>query len=273
MSVAPVTKVRLGTLTSAEAASRLRAGATILLPLGSHEDQGPHAPMGDYLSAELISELIALRAVAAGDDTVVAPALPFGGRDFFGSRPGGIALGQTTLRLVLRDMLDCLLRHAPARLIIVNGHGGNAQAIHDVTQEILLEHGVLIPSFYLWKIAGSVLPELLGADHAARSSGHGADPLASVAMHLFPDLIRTDLIPTAPAQPRTIAGLPVSGFGTASFAGVEIGMPIELGDTVVTGDATLCSAETGALITERLVALGASLIAHLSSQAGTAIVG
>ena len=271
MSAAPVVKVRLGTLTSAEAASRLLSGATVLLPLGSHEDQGPHAPMGDYLSAERISELIALRAVSAGHDTVVAPALPFGGSDFFGSRPGGIALSQTTLRLVLRDMLDCLLRHAPARLIIVNGHGGNAQAIHDVTQEILLERGVLIPSFYLWKIAGGLLPELLGAERAARSSGHGADPLASVAMHLFPDLIRADLIPTAPAQPRTIVGLPVSGFGTARFEGVEIGMPIELGETVVTGDATLCSADSGALITERLVALGAGLIGHLSSQTGTAI--
>lgn len=273
MSAAVVTKVRLGALTSAEAGLRLRAGATVLLPIGSHEDQGPHAPMGDYLSAERISELIALRATSAGHDTIVAPPLPFGGSDFFGSRPGGIALRQTTLRLVLRDMLECLLRHAPSRLIIVNGHGGNAQAIHDVTQEILLERGVLVPSFYLWKIAGGLLPELLGADHAARSSGHGADPLASVAMHLFPELIRADLIPTAPAPQRTIAGLPVSGFGTARFEGVEIGIPVELGETVVTGDATLCSAETGALITERLVALGAGLIAHLSSHPGASVDG
>ena len=48
----------------------------------------------------------------------------------------------------LRDMLGALLRHGATRLIVVNGHGGNAQAIHDVTQTILLERGVLIPSFY-----------------------------------------------------------------------------------------------------------------------------
>ena len=34
----------------------------ILLPMGSQEDQGPHAPMGDYLLAEKIAELAALRA-------------------------------------------------------------------------------------------------------------------------------------------------------------------------------------------------------------------
>ncbi|MGI4942805.1 MAG: creatininase family protein [Janthinobacterium lividum] len=260
-------KLRLGTLTSAEAAERLGAGATVLLPLGSHEDQGPHAPMGDYLSAERICERIAQRAGAAGHDTLVAPVLPFGGADFFGSRPGGIALGQGTLRLVLRDMLQALLRHGVTRLIVVNGHGGNAQAIHDVTQEILLERGVLIPCFYLWKIAGALLPELIGAERAARSAGHGADPLASVAMHLFPELMRPDLVPVVPAATRLVAGLEVGGFGTARFAGVEIGVPIELGETAVTGDAGLCSAETGARITERLVATGAAFVAHMARQA------
>ncbi|WP_419729168.1 creatininase family protein [Lichenicola sp.] len=259
-------KVRLGTLTSAEAAARLAAGATVLLPLGSHEDQGPHAPMGDYLSAERISEMIAGRAIGQGHDTLVAPVLPFGGRDFFGSRPGGMALEQSTLRLVLRDMLDGLLRHDFTRLIVVNGHGGNAQAIHDVTQAVLLERGVLIPSFYLWKIAGGLLPELLDPVQARASAGHGADPLASVAMHLFPELMRPDLIPSSPPLPRSVAGLFVSGFGTARFEGVEIGLPIELGDDAVTGDASLCSAETGALITERLVSLGAAFIAHLTNH-------
>ena len=265
-SVSGARKVRLGTLTSAEAADRLGAGATVLLPLGSHEDQGPHAPMGDYLSAERICELIAQAAADAGHDTLVAPVLPFGGRDVFGSVVGGLALEQTTLRLVLRDMLAGLLRHGVTRLIVVNGHGGNAQAIHDATQEILLARGVLIPCFYLWKIAGALLPELLGAERAARSAGHGADPLASVAMHLFPELMRPDLVPTTPAPARQVAGMTISGFGAARLGEVEIGLPVELAGSAVTGDATLCSAQTGALITARLVEAGVALIAHLARQ-------
>lgn len=257
-----VPKVRLGTLTSQEASLRLAAGALVLLPLGSHEDQGPHAPMGDYLSAERLSERIALAAIARGHDTLVAPVLPFGGRDFFGSRIGGIALSQETLRLVLRDMLDALLRHGVTRLIVVNGHGGNAQAIHDETQAVWLSRGVLIPCFYLWKIAGVLLPALIGRERAARSTGHGADPLASVAMHLFPELMRPDLLPAGMAQERIVQGLRVDGFGTASLDGIEIGLPVELGDSVVTGDASLCSAETGALIAARLIEAGVALVAQ-----------
>ncbi len=259
-------KIRLGTLTSAEARNRLGAGATVLLPLGSLEDQGPHAPMGDYLCAERICELIAGAAIKAGHDALVAPVLPFGGRDFFGSRIGGIAVEQTTLRLVLRDVLHGLLRHDVVRLIVVNGHGGNAQAIHDVTQEILLSRGVLVPCLHLWKVAAALLPELLGADRAQRSIGHGADPLVSVAMHLFPELMRPDLVPSGPAAPRRVAGLDVVGFGIARLGGIEIGVPVELGDSAVTGEASLCSAETGAALTARLVEAGAALVAHLARQ-------
>lgn len=255
--------VRLAELTSAEAALRLAANPVLLLPLGSQEDQGPHAPMGDHLCAERIAVLIAGRARDAGTDTLVVPVLPFGGRDFFGSVPGGISLSQETLRGVLRDITGCLLRHGARRLVVVNGHGGNAQAVHDVSQEILLARDVLVPDFQLWRIAGGLLPELLGADRAARSAGHGADPLCSVAMHLFPELIRHERIPAAPAPPRDLFGIAAGQFGTGSFEGVEIGLPLEMSPGGITGDARLCSAETGARLTARLVELGAALIARL----------
>jgi creatinine amidohydrolase len=256
-------RVRLAELTSAEASLRLAANPVLLLPLGSQEDQGPHAPMGDHLSAERIAVLIAECARDAGTDTLVAPVLPFGGRDFFGSVAGGISLSQETLRHVLRDMTGCLLRHGARRLIVVNGHGGNAQAIHDVTQEILLARDVLVPNFQLWRIAGGLLPELLGPERAARAAGHGADPLCSVAMHLFPDLIRHERIPPAPMAPRDLFGLAAGQFGTGMFAGVEIGLPVEISPGGITGDARMSSPETGARLTRRLTELGASLIAGL----------
>ena len=258
-------RTSLAELTSAEARDRFAAGPVLLLPLGSQEDQGPHAPMGDFLCADRIANLIAGRAGTRGHDTLVAPVLPFGGRDFFGSVPGGIALSQETLRHVLRDVTACLLRHGIRRLIVVNGHGGNAQAIHDVTQEILLAQGILVPNFQLWRIAGQLLVPVLGAE-AARAAGHGADPLASVAMHLFPQLVRSELAPRTPTPPRDVLGLQAGPFGTAWFEGVEIGLPLEVGAETVTGDATLSSARTGADLTERLVELGAGLIAHLAGK-------
>src|SRR3981189_416111 len=91
-------KVHMGMITGGEARELYPTNPVILLPLGSHEDQGPHAPMGDYLLAEHVANQIAERASGLGVDTLVAPVIPFGGSNYFGSTPGGIALSQTTLR-------------------------------------------------------------------------------------------------------------------------------------------------------------------------------
>jgi creatinine amidohydrolase len=227
-------KVRMGEITASEMREILLARPVVLLPLGSFEDQGPHAPMGDYLSAERMAELIAERATMRGTRTLVAPVLAYGGADYFGTAPGGIALGQETFRSVLRDMFGCLLRHDVSRLVVVNGHAGNTQAVLDTAREIWRARRILIPSFYLWKIARGLMPGIVGAEKTKQTSGHGGDPLTSIATHLFPQWMRPDLTPPPHDAPEII-GMPVTGFGTASFEGAEIDVPIELSE--ITPDA------------------------------------
>ena len=261
-------KRRLAELTGGEMREIAPRKPVILLPLGSHEDQGPHAPMGDFLSADGIAVRIAARASDTGTETYVAPVVPFGGADFFASMPGGISLTQSTLRALLDDMLACLLRHDLKRIVVINGHAGNVQCVHDATQKVWLERGVMIPSLYLWRVGYGLLPGIVGADAARRASGHGADPLTSVAMHLFPDLIRHDLIPAA-EPPPAFRGLPISGFGTVDFDGAEIAVPLEVAQIAPNGvfnaDPRLSSAATGAALVEQLTGIGARLAARVAS--------
>jgi creatinine amidohydrolase len=262
-------KVRLSELTAGEAREILAKNPVILLPLGSHEDQGPHAPMGDYLLAEHMANQIAERASGLGAETLVAPVIPFGGSNYFGSTPGGIALSQTTLRALLIDVLGCLLRHNLSHLIILNGHDGNVQCIQEVTSEIYRSSGCLIPNIYLWRVAQSLLAEVVGEEKAKQTSGHGADVLTSLAMHFFPERVRWDLIP-APGDRLEVMGLPVTGLATVGFEGVNIAVPLELADLapngVAAGDPRLCSPETGAALAEKLVELGARFVRHYADQ-------
>ena len=262
-------KVRLSELTAVEAREILAKNPVILLPLGSHEDQGPHAPMGDYLLAEHVADQIAERASDLGVETLVAPVIPFGGANYFGSTPGGIALSQTTLRALLIDVLGCLLRHNLSHLIILNGHDGNVQCIQEVTSEIYRSSGCLIPNIYLWRVAQSLLAEVVGEEKAQQTSGHGTDVLTSLAMHFFPERVRWDLIP-APGDPPEVMGLPVTGLATVGFEGVNISVPLEVADLapngVAAGDPRLCSPETGAALAEKLVELGARFVRHYADQ-------
>ncbi|UFN47507.1 creatininase family protein [Roseomonas sp. OT10] len=264
-------KVHMGTLTGGEGREAYAANPVILLPLGSHEDQGPHAPMGDYLLAEKMAELIALRATAAGTPTYVAPVLPFGGADWFGPMIGGIAISQATLTAVLADMVESLGRNGLTRIVVINGHGGNVGPVAEVARQIWQDRGQVIPSLYLWRIAYALLPGLIGAEKAKAVSGHGADPLTSLGLHLFPELLRPDLVPQAqPLKSDSVLGLRYTGLGAADFEGAEIGLPMEYDDTyhqgVAKGDPTLCSAETGVLLAEKLTDLGARFVAHYAAK-------
>ena len=269
MTSKPSIKVRLSELTAGEAREILGRKPVILLPLGSHEDQGPHAPMGDYQLAERVADLIAERANTLGIETLVAPVIPFGGANYFGSTPGGIALSQTTLRALLMDVLGCLLRHHLSNLIILNGHDGNVQCIDEVTSEIYRSSGCLIPNIYLWRVAGRLLADIVGEEKARQTYGHGADVLTSLAMHFFPDRIRWDMIP-GPSERREVIGLPVTGLATVGFEGVNISVPLEVSELapngVAVGDPRLCTAETGAALAEKLVELGARFVRHYASH-------
>ena len=264
-------KVHMGTLTGDEGRAIYAQNPVILLPMGSHEDQGPHAPMGDYLLAEKMAELAALRATAMGTPTLVAPVIPFGGADYFGAMVGGIALSEATLTQVMREMFANLHRHGLTRLIVINGHGGNVGPIQVATREVLRASGHIIPSLYLWRIAYGMLPSIVGAEKSAAVSGHGADPLTSLGLHLFPDLLRKDMIPAPlPLKRNAALDLPYTALGAASFKGAEIGMPTEYDDVynkgVAKGDPNLSSAETGAALTEKLVTLCAEFAVHFANK-------
>jgi creatinine amidohydrolase len=263
-------ELALASLTSAAARSRLAANPVLLLPLGSLEDQGPATPMGDFMLAERVAGAIAAGVVAGGRDALVLPVLPFGGADYFGSVPGGIALEQATLRAVLRDVLGGLARHGLTRVMVVNGHGGNAGAIHDETLAHRRLTGAVVPSLAIWRLAAGFLAELVGAEEAARRSGHGADPLGSVAAHLLPELVRPAPAGAARGAPGTVLGLAVSGLGRARFDGGEVDLPLEF-DGVAGGDPSACSAETGAALFERLVAYGTRVVLHLCAGGWGAI--
>ena len=265
------TKVRMADITGDEARALYPTNPVILLPMGSHEDQGPHAPMGDYVLAERMAELIALRATAEGTRTLVAPVLPFGKGDFFGPMIGGIALSAATFRALLDEVFGELLRHKLTKLVVINGHGGNVTVINEATRAVMHRTGVVIPALYLWRIAYAEMPGLLGAEKAKAVSSHGADPLTSLCMHLFPERVRPELTPAPRSGPApTALGLPFKGWGTLDFDGAEVTVPLEYDavspNAVGGGDPRLCSAESGRLIAERLVEIGAGFCRHYAER-------
>lgn len=250
--------VRLSHLAGADASRLLKSNPVILLPMGSIEDQGPHAPMGDYMLAEKIAELAAERGHARGTPTFMAPVIPYGADDFFRSAVGGAVVEQETMTALLHDLLASFIRNGLTRVIIINGHGGNSGPIATASGRIRRETGAIVPNIYLWEAAYGLMPAIVGADETKRRAGHGADPLGSVSLHLSPDLVRKSYIPTQKdTKCGAIFDLPLASLGKLNLNGVPVGVPMDYSeayhDGVAAGDPSLIDEVTGREITERLV--------------------
>jgi creatinine amidohydrolase len=252
-------KNQLADMTWVEFRERMAEKPVILLPFGSQEEQGPHAPMGDFRLAEKVTALIAERA-----DAIAAPIVPFGYADFFRAIPGGIQLRAQTFCSLLEDMAAAFLDHGLEHLVIVNGHTSNAPLIDQTVRRIKAERGIAIPALHLWRLMPpSVWTRLHGAN-AAAARGHGADPLTSIGRYLQPELMRDDL--AASAMPRGAFGLPAAGLDSVAFEGVPIALPLDVTDVtangVVSGDPSLGSAAIGAEMVEWITAFAARFITH-----------
>ncbi|MDE2238341.1 MAG: creatininase family protein [Rhodospirillales bacterium] len=257
--------IRLQDMATPEFAAVLALRPVILLPLGSHEDHGPHQPMGDFILSDMLAERIARRASEQGTACFAAPGLPFGVADYFGSSPGGLALAPETFRRVLTDLLDGLLRHGLTRIVILNAHGGNVPVIHEVTLALRKRERVVVPSFYLWKIARQLMERRV---QGAARFGHGAEPLLSLNMALRQDCVRPG---AATAEGGALLGLKVKDFGVLDFEGLSVEAPVEF-DAVPKAAVevawTAGSAELGAAVADDLVEAAARFVSHAAAHIG-----
>jgi creatinine amidohydrolase len=94
-----------------------REGAVHLLPLGSTEPHGPHAPLQ---TDTLISVGICRRAAARllGElDVFVLPAVPYGVTRYGADFPGAVSISEETLRSLVTEICSGL-----ERVVLVNSH-------------------------------------------------------------------------------------------------------------------------------------------------------
>jgi creatinine amidohydrolase len=111
-------------------------GATVLIPVGSAEQHGPHLPLStDSVIAAAVAQRTAHQLPGAA---LVAPLLAFGNSGEHAGFPGTVSIGHEALRLVLIEMVRSLGLWAE-RTVLVNGHGGNIRTLNDAVAQLRAE--------------------------------------------------------------------------------------------------------------------------------------
>lgn len=154
----------------------LPAGPTVLVPVGSTEQHGPHLPLD---TDTVIAVGVATGAAAAlgerGRDVVVAPAIAYGSSGEHQDFAGTSSIGTGVLHDVLVELTRSMRTWA-SRVVFVNAHGGNLTALRGAVAQLVHEgHEVA------WVPCATEEVDL----HAGRTE-------TSLMLHLAPGKVRLD---------------------------------------------------------------------------------
>lgn len=169
---------------------------TVVLPLGSVEQHGPHLPIGtDFLIANKIAEAVNERIGG-----LLLPALPVTTcREHKGSK-GSVWMNSDTLYYTLRDITQCLKEQGFRRVVLIVAHGGifiSGPATREINSD---NDGIKLIRVDLLNFLPFIQKEgILDFDNNL----HACEYETSLMMYLYSDLVRKDKIEDyVPGVPR-----------------------------------------------------------------------
>ena len=164
------------------------AQTTVVLPTASTEQHGPHLPIcTDATICEAVCRT-ATELVSSEVSVTIAPIAAYGISDHHLPYPGVLSLPSVTFIGLISEIAAGLVASGFRKIVIVNGHGGNEDAVRIVARDLANAHAVAIAatSYYLHAKAAPAVNEALAVGPVPGHAGHFE---TSMMLALRPDLV------------------------------------------------------------------------------------
>lgn len=150
--------MRIAEMTWMQVENFLKSDNRCILPIGSTEQHAQLSLAVDTILAERVS------VEAAGPLGVpVFPVMPYGLAPYFLGYPGTVSLKVETLLAVVRDVIASLYVTGFRRVLIVNGHGGNAP-VGPLALELIADRPDMSIKFHNWWMAPKMMSKVQEVD-------------------------------------------------------------------------------------------------------------
>ncbi len=174
-----------------------KPGAMAVLPIGSLEQHGPHLPVITDTASASAAAVRAAGLVAGEVPVLVLPGLWTGMSEHHLPFGGTISLNFSELQGVLRGIVRSLRAIGFARLLIVNGHGGNVEPLAVAARELAHEFGLPVVATTPWYLTRDKIGAIA---ETAETPAHACEGETSVMLAVAPELVRTDKFDEAVRQ-------------------------------------------------------------------------
>ncbi|WP_137283591.1 creatininase family protein [Halorussus salinisoli] len=208
------------TTTAAEAFSDAEVA---VLPTGSVEQHGPALPLGtDLLAARAVAETVADRS-----DAVLLPPIPVGVSAHHRQFDGTLWTDPGTFEAYVADVVASVTEHGVRKAVVVNGHGGNSDALRRAARNLRDERVAFATPWNWWSNLDALVEEELDT-----SLGHADEVETSVMLAVAGDLVREAALEDAEERGgdswgKSVRGAPV-GFDAIDFTeSGAVGSPTE----------------------------------------------
>jgi creatinine amidohydrolase len=181
-----------------ELREKARQDAIVILPIASLEQHGPHLPVEvDSTLGETVANRTAAKVVARGQPVLVLPVLWTGLSEHHMSFGGTVTLDYPAFAALVEGVVRSVVRHGFKRIVLLNAHGGNENALRTITDELTPRLGVSIVQFTYWYAAAVAIAKILQTQGGLQ---HACEAETAMMMAVRPDLVATDRIPLAKAN-------------------------------------------------------------------------
>ena len=175
---------------------------TVILPLGSVEEHGPHLPLG----MDTFHSLEVARRTADLHPVVVAPPVFYGMCRSTREHPGTLSISGDTLRALLMDLGREFYRVGMRHLVFISGHAGGTHisAIVEAGERLLAElPEVRVAVVNILELLREVLqeqPDLV----QTKGDSHAGEVETAVMMAAYPDLVCGTATEEWPSFPKYV---------------------------------------------------------------------
>lgn len=248
--------VSLGNLTGPQIGDAA-AGLVAVQPIGATEQHGPHLPvLTDTIVAESVATAAAERSTA---QCALLPTLAYGRSGEHRGFPGTISLSTSTLLAVCLELGSSLVASGFAKLVFVNGHGGQPHALEVVARDIRAACGLQVFVITPMRAGAPAGWDLVDADYGI----HAGQIETAVMLALAPELV--DLAAAIADGHSAHAAFTACEHLTLEGATPTAWLTEDFSSTGVLGDPRTATVELGRAVLDHWIATTATTLTEIAA--------